>query len=151
MKYLQSFGFEVKNDMFKDHSWYFRNALVRANYNNYPKGITATREYLVRFFRNLLLGENNALRNRDLQISLPQSDNASSPKCQNDTLNCTLEELAIVKILKDNGKAKQEDIARQIGKSLRTVKRIMAGLTEKNLIAREKGKRSGVWVVKTDL
>ena len=151
MKYLQSFGFEVKNDMFKDHSWYFRNALVRANYNNYPKGITATREYLVRFFRNLLLGENNALRNRDLQISLPQSANASSPKCQNDTLNCTLEELAIVKILKDNGKAKQEDIARQIGKSLRTVKRIMAGLTEKNLIAREKGKRSGVWVVKTDL
>lgn len=69
MKYLQSFGFEVKNDMFKDHSWYFRNALVRANYNNYPKKVSATNEYLVRFFRNLLLGEDNALKNRDLQIS----------------------------------------------------------------------------------
>lgn len=69
MKYLQSFGFEVKDDMFKDHSWYFRNALVRANYNNYPKKVSATNEYLVRFFRNLLLGEDNALKNRDLQIS----------------------------------------------------------------------------------
>ena len=73
MKYLQSFGFEVKNDMFKDHSWYFRNALVRANYNNYPKGISATNEYLVRFFRNLLLGEDNVLSNRDLQITSVQS------------------------------------------------------------------------------
>lgn len=73
LKYLQSFGFEVKNDMFKDHSWYFRNALVRANYNNYPKGISATNEYLVRFFRNLLLGEENELSNRDLQITSVQS------------------------------------------------------------------------------
>ena len=68
MKYLQSFRFEVKNDMFKDHSWYFRNALVRANYNNYPKGISATNEYLFRFLRNLLLEEDNTLKNRDLHI-----------------------------------------------------------------------------------
>ena len=66
-------------------------------------------------------------------------------------MNCTLEELAIVKILKENGKVKQEDIARHIGKSLRTVKRIMAGLAIKNVIARENGKRNGVWVVKMDL
>ncbi|MCR5841230.1 MAG: Fic family protein [Bacteroidales bacterium] len=151
MKYLQSFGFELKNDMFKDHSWYFRNALVRANYNNYPKGISATNECLVRFFRNLLLGEENALSNRDLQIALSKSASESIPKCQNDTLECTLEELAIVKILKENGMAKQEDIARQIGKSVRTVKRIMASLTQKNMIARENGKRNGVWVIKKDL
>ena len=73
MKYLQSFGFEVKNDMFKNHSWYFRNALVRANYNNYPKGIAATNEYRVLFFRNLLLGEEDVLSNRDLQITSVQS------------------------------------------------------------------------------
>ena len=151
MKYLQSFGFELKNDMFKDHSWYFRNALVRANYNNYPKGISATNEYLVRFFRNLLLGEENALSNRDLQIALSKSANESVSKCQNDTMECTLEELAIVKILKENGMAKQEDIARQIGKSVRTVKRIMASLTQKNVIARKNGKRNGVWVIKINL
>jgi fido (protein-threonine AMPylation protein) len=151
MKYLQSFGFEVKNDMFKEHSWYFRNALVRANYNNYPKGIQATDDYLILFFRNLILDEKNELRNRSLLVDSPQSAKFSSPKCQNDTLNCTLEELAIIKILKENGKAKQEDISLQIGKSLRTVKRIMAGLAEKNVIAREHGKRNGVWVVKIDL
>ena len=151
MKYLQSFGFEVKNDMFKDHSWYFRNALVRANYNNYPKGIQATDEYLVLFFRNLILDEKNELRNRNLLVASPQSAKSAVPKCQYGTLNCTLEELAIIKILKENGKVKQEDIAKQIGKSLRTVKRIMAGLMEKNVIARENGKRNGVWIVKMDL
>ena len=150
MKYLQSFGFEVKNDMFKDHSWYFRNALVRANYNNYPKGISATNVYLVRFFRNLLLGEENVLRNRDLLITSVQSARDPISKCQNDTLKCTLEELAVINILKVNVKTKQEDIAAQIGKSLRTVKRIMASLSEKGVITRENGKRNGVWVVKTD-
>ena len=70
IKYFQSFGFEVKNDIFKGNSWYFRNALVRANYNNYLKGISATDEFLVRFFRNLLLGEENVLRNQDLQLHL---------------------------------------------------------------------------------
>ena len=151
MKYLQSFGFEVKNDMFKDHSWYFRNALVRANYNNYPRGIQATDEYLILFFRNLILGERNELKNRYLLVSSPQSAKLSAPKCQNDTLDCTLEELAIVKILRENGKAKQEEIASQIGKSLRTVKRIMAGLIEKKVIVRENGRRNGVWIVKKEL
>ena len=151
MKYLQSFGFEVRNDMFKEHSWYFRNALVRANYNNYPKGIQATDDYLILFFRNLLLDEKNELRNRNLLVCPFKSANPPVSKCQNDTLNCTLEELAIVTILKENGKVKQEEIARQIGKSLRTVKRIMTGLAEKNVIARENGRRDGVWVVKTDL
>jgi predicted HTH transcriptional regulator len=148
---MQAFGFAVRNDVFKDHSWYFRNALVRANYNNYPKGISATEEYLVLFFRNLLLGEKNSLRNRDLQISLSKSANAPSPKCQNDTLDCTLEELAIAKLLKENGKAKQDNIAHHIGKSIRTVKRIMSAMSEKGIISRENGKRNGIWIVKMDL
>ena len=151
MKYLQSFGFEVKNDMFKDHSWYFRNALVRANYNNYPKGIQATYEYLILFFRNLILNEKNELKNRELLVGGIQSASHFAPKGQNGTLECTLEELAIVKILKEDGKSRQEEIAKQIGKSSRTVKRIMAGLVEKNVIARENGKRNGVWVVKKDI
>lgn len=93
----------------------------------------------------------NESSNRSLLAGSSQSAKAPAPKCQNDTLNCTLEELAIVKILKENGNAKQEDIANQIGKSLRTVKRIMAGLTEKNMIARQNGKRNGIWVVRVDL
>jgi hypothetical protein len=66
---MRTLGLQVENDMFKEHSWYFRNALVRANYRNMPKGIDPDTSYLILFFRNLLLGENNVLKNRDLHIS----------------------------------------------------------------------------------
>ena len=66
--YLRDIGFQVNNDMFAKHSWYFRNALVRANYRNAVKGIDYTPVYMERFFRNLLLGEHWDLRNRYLHI-----------------------------------------------------------------------------------
>lgn len=66
--YLRSLGFDVENDLFASHSWYFRNALVRANYRNVAKGIDYTPVYLERFFRNLLLGEQWDLRNRYLHV-----------------------------------------------------------------------------------
>ena len=69
IKYLRTLGFDVTNDIFAENAWYFRNALVRANYNNYISGIRETTEYLERFLRNLLLGERNELRNRDMHIS----------------------------------------------------------------------------------
>lgn len=83
IKYLRTFGFKVENDMFAKHSWYFRNALVRANYNDYEHKIYATSEYLMRFFGNLLLGENNELKNRNLRIDV----NAETIEEQNKTLN----------------------------------------------------------------
>jgi fido (protein-threonine AMPylation protein) len=66
IKYLRTFGFDVTNDIFAANAWYFRNALVRANYNDFKIGIHATQEYLDRFFGNLLLGEKNKLLNREL-------------------------------------------------------------------------------------
>ena len=69
IQYLRSIGFDVENDLFAKHSWYFRNALVRANYKNALKGIDYTPVYLERFFRNLLLGEQWDLRNRYLHIN----------------------------------------------------------------------------------
>ena len=68
IQYLRALGFEVSNDPFARHSWYFRNALVRANYKNAHKGIDYTPVYLEHFFRNLLLGEQWDLRNRYLHI-----------------------------------------------------------------------------------
>lgn len=68
IQYLRSLGFKVNNDQFACHSWYFRNALVRANYHNVAKGIDYSPVYLERFFRNLLLGEQWDLRNRYLHI-----------------------------------------------------------------------------------
>ena len=69
IKYLRTLGFSVTNDIFAENAWYFRNALVRANYTNLPKGIHETTEYLEAFLRNLLLDEKNGLRNRNLHIS----------------------------------------------------------------------------------
>lgn len=68
IKYLRSLGFNADNRIFAENSWYFRNALVRANYNNLQKGIHENPEFLEKFFRNLLLGEHNELKNRFLHI-----------------------------------------------------------------------------------
>ena len=69
IKYLRTLGFAATNDIFAENAWYFRNALVRANYTNLQKGIHETTEYLELFLRNLLLNEQNELQNRNLHIS----------------------------------------------------------------------------------
>jgi len=92
IKYLRTLGFDVENDVFADNAWYFRNALVRANYTNVPKGIEETTEYLEKFFRNLLLGEANVLQSRYLIVggweggegdptSSPTSNPTSTTRC----------------------------------------------------------------------
>lgn len=75
IKYLNTFGLEINNEPFKNNSWYFRNALVRANYNNMPKNIYKTTEYLNLFLRNLLLKENNELENQFLHIDYKKEKN----------------------------------------------------------------------------
>ena len=69
IKYLRTLGFDVTNDIFAENAWYFRNSLVRANYNDLKNGIHETTEYLETFLRNLLLDENHPLHNRTLHIS----------------------------------------------------------------------------------
>ena len=155
MKWLQTFGFTVDNDVFKDNSWYFRNALVRANYINIPKRIFATSEYLELFFRNLLFGEQNKLSNRTMLAGDSQSATQEISKSQNGTLNgtlnCNLDELALLRFVKENPDATQIEIAKHIGKSERTVKRMTPTLIERGLLERENGKRNGKWVVKCEI
>lgn len=79
IQYLRSLGYEVNNEMFAKHSWYFRNALVRANYRNIQKGIDYSPTYLVRFFRNLLLKDGWVLKNRYLHIQ-PTDDWKEQPR-----------------------------------------------------------------------
>ena len=66
---MRTLGFSAANDIFAENAWYFRNALVRANYTNLQKGIHETTEYLEAFLRHLLLNEKNELHNRNLHIS----------------------------------------------------------------------------------
>jgi fido (protein-threonine AMPylation protein) len=69
IKYLRKLGFkQVNNDLFADHSWYFRNALFRANYEDLSRGIYRTEKFLIHFLSNLLLHGNHALKNREMLI-----------------------------------------------------------------------------------
>lgn len=158
IKYLRTFGFNISNDAFANHSWYFRNALVRANYNNLSKGIYATTEYIEAFFRNLILSEHNELKNRTMLIQESTAQDSQSAilskgtnsKCNICTLNYTLEEIAVLNFLQEQPKATQKEIAAHIGKSERTVKTITVNLAQKGIIERKNGKRNGFWEIKTN-
>ena len=75
IKYLRTLGFDVTNDIFAANSWYFRNALVRANYSNLKKEIYSTCEFVELFLRNLLLDESTPLKNRELHINWLRENN----------------------------------------------------------------------------
>jgi len=136
-------------------------SLVRANYSDLTNGITETTEYLESFFRSMLLGEEHDLRNRIMHVdwkkvegeTLSQSANhevqsAKSgkelpPKCK----NCTLDEVALLRIVQKTPSAIQKEIALEIWKSERTVKSITIALQEKNILHRVNGKRNGYWEI----
>ena len=156
IKYLRSIGFtDINNDLFEQHSWYFRNALVRSNYKNLRIGVNADFSFLIAFFRNLLLSEQTPLHNREMHIDWKkqidtesakkniQSANTSVSKCK----DCTLEELAVLKIIEKKATATQKEIAVQIGKSERTIKTLTKRLSDRGFIRRENGKRNGYWSI----
>lgn len=69
IKYVRTLGFNATNNIFAENAWYFRNSLVRANYNDLKNGVHETTEFLELFLRNLLLDEKNVLHNRAMHIS----------------------------------------------------------------------------------
>lgn len=154
IKYLRSMGIPASNDMFKEHSWYFRNALVRANYRNALKGIESTTEYLVLFFRNLIIGENNELKNRYLHIrwndAKPQNEVSGDTKPQNDASKpqLTVKEKSVVEIMTGNPRVSIDEIAMMTGISDSTIDRIIKSLKEKGIIERKGQKNNSQWIVK---
>ena len=154
IKYLKTFGFEVNNDTLEKNSWYFRNALVRANYNDLKNGIHATTKFLELFFSNLLMGTNHELKNRHMHLDYMeagQSANAEVLKCKNCTLECALEELALLRLMAKNPSVTQKELAERLGKSERTIKTKVLDLQQKNYIRRINGKRYGTWEVLVEL
>lgn len=150
IKYLRSMGIYATNNMFKEHSWYFRNSLVRASYKDL--NVAPTTEFVELFLRNIILGEHNELRNRDMLVgaTLPpatQSATILSPKCKICTLDCSLEETVILRCIETNPKMTQKEIAKAIGKAERTVKTITSNLVERGIITRHNGRRNGWWEI----
>jgi fido (protein-threonine AMPylation protein) len=136
IKYLRSLGFDVTNDTFAKNAWYFRNSLVRANYNNVSKGVFEDRTFLKLFLKNLLLGQHNELENKHLHISSLPNNNQPLKK-----------ESKILTLIKANPSITADELAKEINVSLRTIRNITKLLVDAKQIKRIGGKRYGHWVV----
>lgn len=143
IKYLRTFGFNINDEVFAKHSWYFRNSLVRANYKKFDKNIFEDISFLEKFFYNLLANTNYELKNRYTHVDYLEDSNEKDLKSN----SLTLEEQAIINIIKDNPTIKQAEIAKQINKSLRTVKTRMLEMQEKGIMVRENGKKNSEWII----
>jgi hypothetical protein len=143
IKYLRSFGFKVENDMFASHSWYFRNALVRANFNDYQNKIYSTQEFLMQFFGNLLFGENNELKNRYLHIK--SNNNAAYNSINQDvSVNVSVKD-KILEIIRQHPKIRVKDLAEKLSVNERTVYRNLKKLKADNKIERIGADKNGLW------
>lgn len=165
IKYLRSMGFKVGNDIFAKNSWYFRNALVRANYKNVRKGIQQEPEYLEKFFRNLLMGEHNELKNRYLHVDYKRvKDNAVIEKSknviakchskmsqQNVTVKISERQKQILDIVKENPNILQTELAERFGVRRETIYRDMKKLVEAGILTRSDSDKKCNWKVAKNL
>lgn len=141
IKYLRKLGFKnVNNDLFADHSWYFRNALVRANYEDLSREIYRTDKFLIRFLSNLLLKGNFSLKNREIHIFADTVND--TVKSQIDTVNDTVFSL----IHKDN-KITAKEISERLKISLSTVRRKIKELRDNGEIERIGSDKTGHWKI----
>lgn len=143
IKYLRKLGFkEVNNEMFAEHSWYFRNALVRANYEDLSKGIHKTEIFLNRFLSNLLHGQHYLLKNRDMHVRFIDTVNAESDtvNVESDTVNDS-----VFNLIKQNAMITSTEISRHLKISLSTAKRRIKELKETGRIQRIGSDKAGRW------
>ena len=167
IKYLRSMGFKVGNDIFAKNSWYFRNALVRANYKNVRKGIQQEPEHLEKFFRNLLMGEHNELKNRYLHVDYKKTQSRinteiSSPKATkkrsknvpinvpvNVPVNVSLKDRPkkIIAALSKDPHVSATKLAEKFGVTEKTIRRDLQLLKQQNLITRVGANKNGYWKV----
>ncbi len=145
IKYLRTLGFKAENDLFAQNSWYFRNALVRANYNNYANNVYATMEYLNRFFENLLFGENNILKNRELHIKFDKkgTDNVTDDV----TDDVTDRNSKIIALIKGDKHISTAKMATILSVSKRTILRDIDKLKQSGQVSREGDEKTGHWVI----
>ena len=149
IKYLRMLGFDTENDLFADNSWYFRNALVRANYNNIKDGVYETTEFLEKFLRNLLLDEHHELHNREMHISrkflLGHDEPINDPI--NDPIKLDGREKQIVELLREEADLTRKEMAERLGCSDSIVKRTLQSMVKKGAIKRIGSNKKGEWII----
>ncbi len=126
--------------MFANHSWYFRNALVRANYEDLSRGIYRTELFLIRFLLNLLLKGNYSLKNREMHI-LADTVN-DTVKQHIDTVNDT-----VFSLMKQDKHLTAKEMSERLGISLSTVRRKIKELRDNGKIERIGSDKSGYWKI----
>ncbi len=149
IKYLRKLGYRVTNEPFADNAKYFRNALVRANYQNYEKGIEETTGFLELFFRNVLLGEQHPLRKRHQHIDWKQiassfGSEKSSEKQQTGTEKSSEK---ILRIMTEHPTITTALLAQEIGISTRAVDKQIAKLKALGQLQRVGADKGGYWKV----
>jgi Fic family protein len=157
IKYLRKLGFnDVGNDLFAQHSWYFRNALVRANYKNLKRSVYATNKYIEQFLGNLLLGENNILKNRELHIDFVATESTPNKTEANGGANggvndenggVSLLQKQIIDFMQQNPQISVAEIAKQSNKPRRTIENNVKKLKEKGIISRVGSDKTGSWKI----
>ena len=148
IKYLRSLGFEVDNTTFRDNSWYFRNALVRANYTNLSKGIYMNTEYLEKFFRNLLLGEHNELKNRFCHIRYNENVGVNQNNVGvNVGVKTESNEDKLLELINSDSSISAKKAAEILQISQRQVERLFASLKQKGKIKRTGADKNGKWEI----
>lgn len=152
IKYLRLLGFEVSNTLFAENSWYFRNALVRANYSDIQKGIVEDKSYLEHFFRNLLLGEHHELKNRYLLIDteMQSSEKIGDKEIIGDKKSAinVRNRQAIIAFIKDNGTVKASQVAAAIGLQPSRTRDYLSELIQDGIIIAEGANRNRVYRLK---
>ncbi len=144
IKYLRTLGFHANNELFEEHSLYFRNALVRANYQSLEKDIHYSPEHLHRFFGNLLLGEKHALRNSDMQIGKRPENAQKTPRKHSENAQKILEALA------QNSFASRQELARTLGMTVDRVKWNINKLRDAGVLRRVGADKGGHWEIVED-
>lgn len=143
IKYLYTMGFETNNDLFEQNAEYFRNALVRANYQNLDKDIPYTMEYLNKFFGNLLLGESNILDSKEMQIP-GKTTQKTTQKTEKTTQKTTRK---ILEVLKDNPQATRKELAELVGITADGIKWNIEKLKKAGKLRRIGPDKGGKWEV----
>lgn len=141
IKYLRKLGFKnVNNDLFADYSWYFRNALVRANYEDLSIGIYRTEKFLIFFLSNLILKGNFFLKNREMHILADTENDTVKP--QIDTVNET-----VLSLIEQDNKITAKEIGERIKMSLSTIRRKIKDLKDNGKIERIGSDKTGYWKI----
>ncbi len=152
IKYLRSKGFMADNELFKNNAEYFRNALVRANYENVNTGVSRTMDYLYRFFGNLLLSENNVLDAGDTHINIANK-NLKISDIISDKLDKTTKVFldTIMPVLQKDSDINAATAMELTGKSAQRVRQLFAALVASGVlvaVGQNKGRRYRLAIAK---